>query len=145
MSRIKASQQHTFGHASVDLRVGPIRARTLMHVMNSYTSYHLIFGCPWLKAHKVIASTYHQCVKVVWKGKPMTIKATKMPYDRAKLHHAEAALYQEFEPEEENMILLFNATVLEREKEDDGEVLELDRPSNIRKITKPDGKVVYEF
>lgn len=75
----------------------------------------------------------------------MTIKATKMPYDRAKLHHAEAALYQEFEPEEENMILLFNATVLEREKEDDGEVLELDRPSNIRKITKPDGKVVYEF
>ena len=75
----------------------------------------------------------------------MTIKATKMPYDKAKLHRAEATLYQEFELEEENMILPFNATVLEREKEDDGEVLEPNRPSNIRKITKPDGKVVYDF
>ena len=43
------------------------------------------------------------------------------------------------------MILPFNATVLKREVEDDGEVVEPDRPPNIRKITKPDGKVVYEF
>jgi len=61
--------------------------------MNGDTSYHLILGCPWLKAHKAVASTYHQCVKVIWKGSPMTIEATKIPYDRAELHHAEAALY----------------------------------------------------
>nr|POF05042.1 hypothetical protein CFP56_23578 [Quercus suber] len=75
----------------------------------------------------------------------MTIEATRMPYDRAKLHHAEVTLYQEFKHKEKNMILPFNATVLEREEEDDGEVVEPDRPSNIRKITRSNGKVVYKL
>lgn len=66
----------------------------------------------------------------------MTIKATRMPYDRVELHYAEATLYQEFEPEVENKILPFNATILEREEEDDGEVIESKRPSKIRRITK---------
>ena len=78
---------------SLDLRVGPIRARTLMHVMDGDTSYHIIIGHLWLKAHKVVASMYHQCINVVWGGRPVTIKATKMPYDRAELHYAKATLY----------------------------------------------------
>ena len=41
-------------------------------------------------------------MKVVWQGKPVTIEAIRMPYDRAELHYIEAALYQEFEPEGEN-------------------------------------------
>ena len=81
------------GHVYLDLRVGSIRAHTLMHLMDDDTSYHIILGCPCLKAHKAMASTYHQCVKVVWKGRLVTIKAISMPYDRAKLHYAEAALY----------------------------------------------------
>lgn len=43
------------------------------------------------------------------------------------------------------MILPFNATVLEREEEDDGEIVELERPPKMRRTTKPDGKVDYEF
>ena len=74
----------------------------------------------------------------------MIIEATKMPYDRAELHYAEVALYQEFEPKGENMILPFNATILEREEEDNGEIVEPERPPKIRRTTKPDGKV-YEF
>lgn len=31
------------------------------------------------------------------------------------------------------------------EEEDDGEVLEPERPFKIKRITKPDGKLVYEF
>ena len=68
-----------------------------------------------------------------------------MPYDWAKLHYAEAALYQEFEPKGENRILPFNATVLEKEEEDNGEVVEPKRPPNIKRTTRQDGKVVYEF
>lgn len=75
----------------------------------------------------------------------MTIEATRMPYDREKLHYVEAALYQEFELKGKNMILPFNATVLEREEEDDGEIVELERPPKMRRTTKPDGKVDYEF
>ena len=74
----------------------------------------------------------------------MIIKATKMPYDRAKLHCTKAASYQEFEPKGENMILPFNATILEREEDDDGEIVEPKRSPKIRRTTKPNGKV-YEF
>ena len=75
----------------------------------------------------------------------MTIEATKMPDDRVEVHYAEVVLYQEFELEGENKILPFNVTILEREKEDDREVVKPERPPKIRRITKPDGKVVYEF
>ena len=72
----------------------------------------------------------------------MTIEATRMPYDKAELYYVEAALYQEFELERENKILPFNATVLEQGEDNDGEVIESERPPKIRRITKPDGKVV---
>ena len=75
----------------------------------------------------------------------MTIEATKMPDDRVELHYAESALYKEFEPEGENMIPPFNVIFLEREEKDDGEVVEPKRPLKMKRITKPDGKVVYEF
>ena len=116
-----------------------------MHVMDDDTSYHIILGCPCLKAHKAMASTYHQCIKVVWKGRLVTIKATSMPYDRAELHYAKVALYQEFKPKRQSKILPFNATILESEEEGDKEVLEPKRPSKIRRTAKLDGKVVYEF
>ena len=130
---------------SLDLRVGPIRARTLMHMMDGDTSYHVILGHPWLNAHRALASTYHQCVKAIWRGRSLTIEATKIPFDRVELHYAEVALYQEFEPEEENRVLPFNATILEQEEDGDEEVIKFERPPKISRITKPDGKVVYEF
>ena len=91
-------QQHILGHVSLGFRVGPIRAHTLKHVMNDDTSYYVILGHPWLNAHKVVASTYHQCVKAVWKGRLVTIKATRMLYDSAELHYVGAVLCIEFEP-----------------------------------------------
>ena len=69
-----------------------------------------------------------------------------MPFDRAELHFAEATLYQEYEPEGENRILPFNPiTLQEEEEEDDGEVVKPERPSKIKRVTRPDGQVVYEF
>ena len=38
-----------------------------------------------------------------------------MPFDRAELHFAEVALYQEYEPESENRILPFNPIALQAE------------------------------
>lgn len=75
----------------------------------------------------------------------MTIEATRMTYDKAKLHYAKATLYQEFKPERENRILPFYVTILEQEEDDGGEVIESKRPPKIRLITKLDGKVVYKF
>ena len=55
-----------------------------MHVMDGDTSYHIILGLPWLKVHKAVAFTYHQCVKAVWRGRLVTIKATRMLDDRVE-------------------------------------------------------------
>ena len=68
-----------------------------------------------------------------------------MPFDRAELHFAKAALYQEYEPKAENKILPFNLVALQIEEEDDGEVVEPKRSSKIRRTTKPDARVVYKF
>lgn len=96
---IGSLQQYTLGHMSLDLRVGPIRARTLMHVMDDDTLYHVMLCRPWLNVHRAVASTYHQCVKAVWGDRLVSIEATRMPFDRAERHYVEATLYQEFEPE----------------------------------------------
>ena len=84
-----------------------------MHVMDGDTSYHVILGHPWLNAHKAVAFMYCQCVKALWRGRPVTIEATRMPFDREELYYVKATLYQEFEPEGENKVFPFNATVLE--------------------------------
>ena len=91
-ARIRALQQNTLGRVPLDLRVGLIRVTTLMYVMEGNTSYHIILGHPWLKVYKAMASTYHQCVKAIWRNKSLVIEATK-----------------------------------------------------IRRVTEPDGRVVYEF
>ena len=44
---IGALQQSTLGYVSLDLTVGPIRACTLMHVMDGDTSLGPL-GLPWL-------------------------------------------------------------------------------------------------
>ena len=64
---------------------------------------------------------------------------------RAELHFIEAALYQEYEPEGENRILPFNPFALQANEEDDGEVVELERPFKIRRVIGSYGQVVYEF
>jgi len=56
---IRSLQQCTLRHLSLDLKVRPIGACTFMHVMDGDTSYRVILDCPWLKTHKVVASTYH--------------------------------------------------------------------------------------
>ena len=116
-----------------------------MRVKGACLSYHVILGRLWLNPHKAVASTYHQCVKAVWRGRPVTIEATRMPFDRVELHYVEVALHQEFEPEGENRVLPFNATILEQEEDGDGEVIEFERPPKIKRITKPNGKVIYGF
>jgi len=68
-----------------------------------------------------------------------------MPFDRVELHFAKANLYQKYELEGENRILSFNSISLQAEEEDDGEVVELERPSKIKRVIRPDGRVVYKF
>ena len=83
-------QEHTIGSIQLVLRVGPIMALTRFHVIDSVVPYHALPGRPWLHRHKLVPSTYHQCVKGRFLGKPMRIPANHTPFDLFEAHYFEA-------------------------------------------------------
>ena len=68
------------GYVQLALRVGPIVALTRFHVINSEISYHVLLGCLWLHKHRLIPSTYHQCVKGRLNWRPVRIPANSNPF-----------------------------------------------------------------
>ena len=91
-------QKHTIGSIQLVLRVGPIVALTRFHVIDSAIPYHALLGRPWLHIHKLVPSTYHQCVKGRFLGKPIRILANHTPFDLSEAHYFEADFYNEFTP-----------------------------------------------
>ena len=88
--------EYTIGHVQLVLRVvGPIVALTRFHVVNAETLYHVLLGRPWLHKHKLVSSTYHQCVKGRLNGKPIRIAANSSPFDQTEAHFVEVALYDD--------------------------------------------------
>uniref|UniRef100_A0A2N9GEB7 RNA-directed DNA polymerase n=1 Tax=Fagus sylvatica TaxID=28930 RepID=A0A2N9GEB7_FAGSY len=87
--------EHTMGHVQLVLKVGPIVALTRFHVVNAETPYHVLLGRPWLHKHKLVSSTYHQCVKGRLNDKPIRIAANSCPFDQTEAHFVEAALYDD--------------------------------------------------
>ena len=63
--------------------------------MNAETPYHVLLGRPWLHKHKLVSSTYHQCVKGRLNRKPIRIAANSSPFDQTEAHFVEAARYDE--------------------------------------------------
>uniref|UniRef100_A0A2N9H877 Integrase catalytic domain-containing protein n=1 Tax=Fagus sylvatica TaxID=28930 RepID=A0A2N9H877_FAGSY len=66
--------------------------------------YHALLGRPWLHKHKLISSTYHQCIKGRLNGKPIRIAANPSPFDQTEAHFIEATLYDELSTEEPPII-----------------------------------------
>uniref|UniRef100_A0A2N9J9Q0 RNA-directed DNA polymerase n=1 Tax=Fagus sylvatica TaxID=28930 RepID=A0A2N9J9Q0_FAGSY len=97
--------EHTMGHVQLVLKVGPIVALTRFHVVNAETPYHVLLGRPWLHKHKLVSSTYHQCVKGRLNGKPIRIAANSYPFDQTEAHFVEAALYDDLVSTEEPSIV----------------------------------------
>jgi hypothetical protein len=63
--------------------------------VNAEAPYHVLLGRPWLHKHKLVSSTYHQCVKGRLNGKPIRIAANSSPFDQTEAHFVEAALYDD--------------------------------------------------
>jgi hypothetical protein len=87
--------EYTMGHVQLLLKVGPIVALTRFHVVNAETPYHVLLGRPWLHKHKLVSSTYHQCVKGRLNGKPIRIAINSCSFDQTEAHFFEAALYND--------------------------------------------------
>ena len=105
-------------YVQLALRVGPIVALTRFHVINSKVSYHVLLGRPWLHKHRLIPSTYHQCVKRRLNGRPIRILPTNHnPFSQGEVNFVETMFYDELKSDNESSMLgTPRAPILEKEE-----------------------------
>ncbi|CAL8992530.1 unnamed protein product [Prunus brigantina] len=85
----------TVGYMQVNLKVGPIRSLTKFYVVDVDVAYHALLGRPWLNKHKLVVSTYHQCVKGRIGLRPIRIPGNQAPFNKDEAHYSEAEFYTE--------------------------------------------------
>ena len=108
----------TEGYVQLALRIGPIGVLTRFHVINSEVSYHVLLGRPWLLKHRLIPSTYHQCVKGRLNERPIRIPTNLNPFNQGKVNFVETIFQDELRPDDKSPTPRTpGAPVLEEEKE----------------------------
>jgi hypothetical protein len=156
--------EYTIGHIQLALKVGPILSLTHFHVIDSAVSYHVLLGRPWLHKHKLVSSTYHQCVKGRLNGKPIRIPANNTPFDETEVYFVEAAFYEDLAPAGESSTSrtmgtplpawedirdhpeadLRNMLELKRKRKEAVREAQDQRPKCVR-VQLPNGKMVYRL
>ena len=86
------------------LKLGPIASLALFHVAKIEVSYHVLLGRPWLHKHRLIPSTYHQCVKGRLNGKMNQIVANSSLFEQVEAHLVETMFYDEWAPSGESSV-----------------------------------------
>jgi hypothetical protein len=116
-----------------------------------------------LHKHKLVSSTYHQCVKGRLNGKPIRIAANSCPFDQTEAHFVEAALYDDLASTGEPSIVRPCGTplpawedikddpeidlreLLERKKKRKEREVEHGSPPQCVRVQLPDGRIVYRL
>ena len=97
--------EYTAGHIQLWLKVGPIASLARFHVVRTEVSYHVLLERPWLHKHRLVLSTYHQCVKGRLNGRMIRIVANSLPFEQAEAHLMETMFYDQWAPSGENMVV----------------------------------------
>ena len=93
-------------------------ALTRFHVINAEVSYHVLLGHPWLHKHRLISSTYHQCIKGRLNRRSVRIPANRNPFSQGEVNFAETIFYDELKPNDESPTpSTLGAPILEEEEE----------------------------
>ena len=90
--------EYSVGHILLWLKVGPIASFAHFHVMKTEISYQILLGRLWLHKHRLVPSTYHQCVKGRLNGRMIQIVANPSLFKQAKAHLVETMFYDEWAP-----------------------------------------------
>ena len=109
--------EYTAGHIQLWLKVGPIASLARFHVVRTEVSYHVLLGRPWLHKHRLVPSTYHQCVKGRLNGRMIRITANPSPFEQAKAHLMETMFYDQWAPSGENVVAKPQGTFVPRWKD----------------------------
>ncbi|CAL8091810.1 unnamed protein product [Prunus armeniaca] len=153
----------TVGYMQVNLKVGPIQSLTKFYVVDVDVAYHTLLGRPWLNKHKLVVSTYHQCVKGRIGLRPLRIPRSQAPFNQNEAHYSEAEFYTECTGAGSNPSKDFGTylpswteirdlsneeliTIVDRERKRHSEVNNhaYDHPQ-CSKVTLPDGRTVYRL
>ena len=96
VTRFGEKGEYTMGHIQLWLKVGPIASLVRFHVVKTEVSYHVLLGRPWLHKHRLVPSTYHQCVKGRLNGRMIRIAANPSPFEQAEAHLVETMFYDQW-------------------------------------------------
>ena len=106
--------EYTVGHIQLWLKMGPIASLTQFHVVKTKVSYHVLLGKSWLHKHRLVLSTYNQCVKGRLNGRMIQIAANLSPFKQAEAHLVEAMFYDKCAPSRESLVSEPHGTYMPR-------------------------------
>ena len=96
--------EYTAGHIQLWLKVSPIASLAQFHVVKTEVSYHVLLGRLWLHKHRLVPSTYHQCMKGRLNGRMKRIVANPSSFEQAEAHLVETMFYNQWAPSGENLV-----------------------------------------
>ena len=96
--------KYIVGHIQLWLKVGLIASLARFHVVKMEVSYHVLLGRSWLHKHRLVLSTYHQCVKGRLNGRMIRIVANPSPFKQAEVHLVETMFYDQWALSRENSV-----------------------------------------
>ena len=164
VTRFSGRGEYTTGHVQLWLKVGLIASLARFHIVKTEVSYHVLLGRPWLHKHRLVPSTYHQCVKGRLNGRMICIAANLLPFEQAEAHLVETMFYDQWAPSGESPASKPRGTFVHKweDIQDDPEpdLRELlarkrkrreasaaesdDTPQCVR-VRGPDGRIVYKL
>ena len=83
VTRFGGRGKYTAGHIQLWLKVGLIASLAHFHVVKTKVSYRILLGRPWLHKHRLVPSTYHQCMKGRLNGRMIQIAANPSPFEHS--------------------------------------------------------------
>lgn len=89
------SASFTVGYINLNLTIGPLQAAIKLYVIDTRTSYHLFHGRTWIHKHQHVPSMYHQCLKKIWKGKKVHVRASECSFQQDGAHFPDVTFFYE--------------------------------------------------
>ena len=94
----KGRVEYTASHIQLWLKVGPIASLARFHVVKTEVLYHVLLGRSWLHKHRLVPSTYHQCVKGMLNSRMVRIAENPSPFELVEAHLVETMFYNQWAP-----------------------------------------------
>ncbi|KAA0063077.1 ty3-gypsy retrotransposon protein [Cucumis melo var. makuwa] len=88
--------QQAIGTVRLEIVIGDLQASTILHVIDSRTTYKMLLGRPWIHENGIVTSTLHQCFKFYKQG-IRKVDAESRPFTKAESHFADAKFYTKSE------------------------------------------------